>query len=151
MIDAIVCVAYLVVANPSVTGLAVHEWAGTGVLVVFVVHTAVNLDAVLAVLRRQASRAGVANIVLDAALLVAFMVATVSGIMVSRHILPALGFVAPGYFFWNPLHSISAKVVLALLVVHIVAHIRWLLSLTGKGRQDDHDPAGQATGGRQDA
>jgi uncharacterized protein HemY len=54
-----------------------------------------------------------------------FMVVTVSGIMVSRHILPLFGLVAPGYFFWNPLHSLSAKMLLALVVIHIVIHAGW--------------------------
>jgi hypothetical protein len=65
------------------------------------------------------------------------MVVTVSGLMVSRHILPLFGLVAPGYFFWNPLHSISAKVLLALLLVHIVSHWRWLASLFGRHRKAD--------------
>jgi hypothetical protein len=57
------------------------------------------------------------------------MLVTVSGLMVSRHILSLLGFVAPGYFFWNPLHSISAKILLAVLLIHIVVHWKWFLSL----------------------
>jgi hypothetical protein len=72
------------------------------------------------------------NLVLDVATLVTFMVVTVSGLGVSRHILPLFDLVSPGYFFWNPLHSISAKVLLALLVVHIVVHWRWLWGLVKK-------------------
>jgi hypothetical protein len=55
-----------------------------------------------------------------------FMVVMISGIMVSRHVLPAFGLVAPGYFFWSPLHSLFAKLLLALLIVHVVVHARWL-------------------------
>jgi hypothetical protein len=139
IIDLLALAVYLVAANPLITGLAVHEWASLGILVVFLVHAAVNYDAVVQVLRRQASRATVANFVLDVALLIAFMVVTVSGIMVSRHILPALGLVAPGYFFWNPVHSIAAKLLLALLIVHLVTHFRWFMSVfkRKKGGQDD--------------
>jgi hypothetical protein len=57
------------------------------------------------------------------------MSVTVSGLMVSRHILPLFGLVAPDYFFWNPLHSIAAKILLALLVVHVVVHGKWLWGL----------------------
>ena len=63
---------------------------------------------------------------LDVATALVFMVAMVSGIMVSRFILPALGLVAPGYFFWNPLHSLFAKLLLALLLVHVVVHAKQL-------------------------
>ena len=34
-------------------------------------------------------------------------------------VLPALGLYARGYFFWDPLHAASAKVLLALLLVHL--------------------------------
>jgi hypothetical protein len=70
-----------------------------------------------------------ANLALDVAILVVFMLVTVSGIMVSRHILPMFGYVAPGYFFWNPVHSIAAKALLALLIIHIAAHARWIARL----------------------
>jgi hypothetical protein len=144
IIDAAALLVYLVVANPLITGLAVHEWAGLAILVVFVAHTAVNLDAVFQVLHRRASKVGIANLVLDIVLFITFMVVTVSGVMVSRYILPVFGFVAPGYFFWNPLHAIAAKVLLALLVVHVVAHFRWFLQFVRKGgrkaQDDGFDP-----------
>jgi hypothetical protein len=129
MVDCIAAVIYLASANPGITGLAVHEWVSIGVFLVFVVHTAQHYDWVIDTfkkLRQKPPLSSVGNLVLDAATVVVFMVVTVSGIMVSRHILPLLGLVAPGYFFWSPLHSISAKVLLALLVVHVVAHARWL-------------------------
>ena len=44
----------------------------------------------------------------------------VSGAMVSGTLLPSLGFYATGYYFWGPLHALSAKVLLAALLVHIV-------------------------------
>ena len=39
--------------------------------------------------------------------------------MESGAILPALGWYAEGYFFWAPLHAAAAKVLLALIVVHL--------------------------------
>ena len=44
----------------------------------------------------------------------------ISGAMVSGTLLPSLGFYATGYYFWGPLHALSAKVLLAALLVHIV-------------------------------
>ncbi|MDR1014914.1 MAG: DUF4405 domain-containing protein [Coriobacteriales bacterium] len=129
VIDLVAAAVYVVAANPAVTGLALHEWLGLGVVVVFVVHCAAHYEGISNTVRRHADRASAANLVLDAVTLVVFMVVTVSGLMVSRHILPLLGLVAPGYFFWNPVHSISAKVLLALLLVHVVVHWRWIRSM----------------------
>ena len=56
----------------------------------------------------------------NGALLVALAFCVVSGAMVSGTLLPSLGFYATGYYFWGPLHALSAKVLLAALLVHIV-------------------------------
>lgn len=55
--------------------------------------------------------------VLNGALLVALAFCVVSGAMVSGTLLPSLGFYATGYYFWGPLHALSAKVLLAALLV----------------------------------
>ena len=124
-VDIIAAVIYIVAANPLITGLAIHEWASIGVLVVFIVHSTQHYDWLIDIfkkLRSHPNPAQVGHLVLDIVSVIVFMIVTVSGIMVSRIILPLFGLVAPGYFFWNPLHSLSAKVLLALLIVHVVAH-----------------------------
>ena len=68
----------------------------------------------------------------------AFMTVTVSGIMVSGAVLPALGLYADGYYFWDPLHAIAAKALLALLLVHVVAHWRWLVGFFKNGKGERH-------------
>ena len=122
IIDAIALIIYLVAANPLITGLAVHEWASIGILVFAVVHGIQHYDWFVETFKSLRSRlpfVQAARLVLDLLIIVVFMLATVSGILVSRYILPMMGLVAPGYFFWNPLHSFSAKLLLALLVVHV--------------------------------
>jgi hypothetical protein len=131
VIDALAAAIYLIAANPAITGLLVHEWASLGVFLVIIIHTAQHYDGVIDAfkrLRQHPPFATIGNLVLNILTAVVFMVVIVSGIMVSRHILPALGLVAPGYFFWNPLHALFAKVLLALLILHVVIHGQWLWS-----------------------
>ena len=52
--------------------------------------------------------------------------------------LPALGLYADGYYFWDPLHAIAAKALLALLLVHVVAHWRWLAGFFKNGKGERH-------------
>lgn len=111
------------------TGISVHEWLGLGVLVAFFVHAAVHADWIVEAVRgsfAHPSWARTGNAVLDVCILVVFMATTVSGIMVSGAVLPALGLYADGYYFWDPMHAVSAKVLLALLAVHVVVHWKWL-------------------------
>lgn len=139
-IDAVALVIYLAAATPALTGIALHEWLSLGAFAVLFVHAAVHagwaVDALRTAFHRPSwSRTG--NLVLDALILVALVVAMVSGLLVSGAVLPAFGLYAEGYYFWDPLHAISAKVLLALLLVHVVVHWRWIAGVMGKGRADD--------------
>lgn len=67
--------------------------------------------------------------VLNGVLLVALAFCVVSGIMVSGALLPSLGLYATGYYFWDPVHALSAKVLLAALLVHIVLRIPVVMSV----------------------
>lgn len=144
VVDLIVLVVYLVVANPALTGIGVHEWLGIAAFVAFVAHAAQHGDWVAETARTAFARPSLGrtgHFVLDALIVVAFMMCTVSGVLVSGAVLPALGLYADGFFFWNPLHAASAKVLLALLVVHVVAHWRWIAGLFRGSR----DKRGQET------
>lgn len=142
--DIVALIVYLVAANPSITGISLHEWIGLGTLVVFFVHMALHMEWVVETFRgvvRGGSRSRVGSMVLAALALVAFCVCVVSGLMVSATVLPAMGFVATGYFFWDPLHAVSAKFLLALLLVHVAIHWRWIASFARRGRSKDGSPA----------
>jgi hypothetical protein len=144
-IDIVALVIYLVAANPALTGLLVHEWISLGIIIVFIIHCAVNFDWIVDTVKKHKPNTHTMNLVLDIALLVVFLVVTVSGLMVSRHILPLFGLVAPGYFFWSPLHSISAKILLALLVVHIVVHFKWFTLLIKRKKKENIEPLEEDT------
>lgn len=131
IVDAIALLIYLVAANPAITGLPIHEWVSIGVLVAMLVHMVLHWDWTLDAVRRLRSRLQAAskwNLAIDVALFIAFMTCFVSGVMVSRHVLVLFGYFGPGYFVWNPIHSISAVVLLALLMLHTVVHWKWIVT-----------------------
>ena len=135
-IDAVALAVYLVVANPALTGIGAHEWLGLGVLLVFLVHCVAHVDWVGSAVSgfKDSTWGARGNLVLDALILAAFATVTVSGLCVSGAVLPAMGLYAEGYFFWGPLHSIAAKVLLALLLLHVVVHWKWVLGLIKRGK-----------------
>lgn len=125
LVDATVLALYVLAANPAVTGIPLHEWVGLGAMVVLVVHCASSATLLPSLLRPGAKRAGrMGRFALDAALLVAVALCAVSGVMVSGDVLPTLGLYAEGYYFWDPLHAFAAKMLLALVLVHLVIHAR---------------------------
>lgn len=129
VVDVAVLVAYAVVANPALTGIGLHEWLGLGALLLLVVHTALHAGWVAETVRfarENPSAMRIGNLVVDTLAFVALAVCVVSGVMVSGDVLRAFGWYAQGYYFWDPLHAASAKVLLALLLVHVVVHWRWV-------------------------
>ena len=149
IVDVAALAAYLAVANPSVTGFAAHEWLGLGLLVVFLVHLALHLDWIADAVRnafRNPSLARTGNLVLNALILIVLAVVMVSGVLVSGAVLPAFGLYADGYYFWDPLHAIAAKALLALLLVHVVVHWKWLYNFfkkkNGAARSKRNDTGG---------
>ena len=141
-VDAVALAVYAVVANPAVTGIALHEWLGLGLFVVFVVHAALHADWVADALRTAFSRPTLArtgNLVLDLLIVVVLMAVAVSGVMVSGAVLPTFGWYAQGYYFWDPLHAVSAKALLALLLVHVVVHGKWIAAWFKKRKGDKHE------------
>ena len=124
-VDAAALVAYVVVSLPQVTSVAIHEWLGLGALLLLATHVAQHGDWLAGALRAASFSASavrfarLGRLVLGALLAAALAVCVVSGLMVSGAVLPAFGLFAEGYYFWNPLHAVSAKVLLALLLVHV--------------------------------
>lgn len=122
--DAAMLVVYFVVSNPAVTGVPAHEWLGLGVVLALLLHASSRFARVIGARRRSvagaAAACGSGRLALDALLLAALATCAVSGLMVSGAVLPALGVYATGYYFWDPLHAVSAKLLLALLLVHLV-------------------------------
>ncbi len=116
LLDIAVLAVYAVAASPAITGIPFHEYLGLGAFIVLGAHGAVGADGL--VTRRRPW-----NTVLNAGLLLALALTVVSGVMVSGDVLPALGLYATGHHFWDPLHAVAAKVLLALLVVHVVLRI----------------------------
>lgn len=138
VIDVVALIAYFIAANPAFTGISAHEWIGCGLLLVLVVHSVQHYDQVIDAFKGSAKGKLLKrlNVIVDILVLILFMVVTVSGLGVSGSVLPAFGTYADGYFVWDPLHSISAKALLALLIVHLVLHGDWILGLFKKGKKN---------------
>ena len=138
-IDIAALAVYLVAANPAVTGIGIHEWLGLGMLVIFFVHAAMHVDWVIEAVRGSFVRlswARTGNAVLDLVIVAVVMV-----VMVSGAVLPALGLYADGYYFWDPLHAMSAKLLLALMLVHVAVHWPWFAKVFKK-RKEKHEGRG---------
>lgn len=156
--DALALVLFAASLLPGLTGVAAHEWLSLVITAVFLSHIVVHVhvpkktgrdllnDGVASerkvssevdsrsavpseILRGSFGRLRAANLVVDAALFVVLALVTISGLGVSGAVLPTLGLYADGYYFWNPLHAAAAKALLALLIVHLAFHMKYVVVL----------------------
>lgn len=125
VVDAVALIAYLAASFPSITGVAFHEWLSIGVFVILIVHCVQHYDWIFDTLKgftKMKSFARRARLILDVLIAVALVVVMVSGVLISGAVLPTLGLFAGGYYLWDPLHIASAKVLLALLLLHLAVN-----------------------------
>ena len=156
--DVLALVLFAASLLPGLTGVAAHEWLSLVATVVFLSHVVVHVRApkktgrallnngVVSehkvssevdsrsavpseILRGSFGRLRIANLVVDAMLFVVLAIVTVSGLGVSGAVLPTFGLYADGYYFWNPLHAAAAKALLALLIVHLAFHMKYVVAL----------------------
>lgn len=130
-LDVVVLVVGIAVLLPEMTGFAVHEWIGLILFVLLFAHCVLHADdAARLAKRRSAARLG--KFILNIASFVVLLVCVVSGLFVSGAVLSAFGLYADGYYFWDPLHVISAKAFLVLMVVHVALHGKAVASFVRK-------------------
>lgn len=122
LFDTTVLVVYLVAANPILTGIPLHEFIGLGAFVVMAVHIIASADGLT-------GRGHIGRAALSLVLLMSLATCVVSGVMVSGAVLPTFGLYATGYHFWDPLHVVAAKVLLAALLVHVIVRAPAALSV----------------------
>lgn len=127
LFDIAVLAVYLLAVNPVLTGIPLHEFVGLGAFVVVAAHVVASGEGL-------GGRGRAGQLLLNAALLLSLVVCAVSGVMVSGAVLPSLGLYASGYHFWDPLHAVAAKVLLAALLVHVVVRAPAALAVLRRGR-----------------
>lgn len=134
-VDAACLALYLLAANPAVTGIPAHEWLGLGALATLMAHCIMHYDWFARSFGRLRSRSGLRHagrLALDVLTGVVLVVCVVSGVLISGTVLPTFGLYAEGFHFWNPLHAFSAKLLLALIIVHVVLHVRQIAAALEK-------------------
>lgn len=132
LLDAVVLVAYLAATDPSLTGIPVHEWLSIGVALALAVHVALDWDWTVKTVRyflRRLLTVSRFDLVVDVVLFIGFAAVMLSGFLVSKVVLALFGIPVPFGPVWPMLHSVSAKLLLPVLGLHVGLHWRWLLTV----------------------
>ena len=134
--DVLLFALLVAAAMPHATGVAAHEWLGLALVPVILVHVVLNWSWIIATTSQMFTRLPGEtrfNHIWDALLYVLFIAATVSGLMVSRVIVPALGIPSMMDSFWAILHTVSATSLTMMIGVHLALHLRWVWARLKRG------------------
>lgn len=129
-VSIVLAVLFAVAFLPYATGIALHELLGVAVFLGTTVHVVLNADWAVREMKRvfaPQALAERARALLNVSLAIAFATVFVSGLLISATVLPFFGYFAEGYFYWTWVHALAAKILLALLLVHLALRLPLLL------------------------
>jgi hypothetical protein len=131
ILDVAIFLGFLIAMEPRGTGIPIHEWFTLAALAAILVHLLVNWDWLAQItsrfLGKISSRSRI-NYVLNWALFIDGILLMLSGLLISRAVVPALGIQLPEAFAWRRLHDMSANVGMLLLGLHTALHWSWIVN-----------------------
>lgn len=134
ILDIAMFAAFLVAGAPHFTGLAVHEWLGMAFGAGIVTHILLHTQWIIATATRffaPMQRRQRFYAILNIALVIDIALIIVSGILISKVALPALGIQLARSFGWRGMHHTSANLFTPLVLTHVIAHWKWIVD-TGR-------------------
>ncbi len=133
LFDAVMTIIILLLMDYSITGLALHEWLGIAIFVMFAAHKLFNYKWIKQITMRFFDKKIKPRVkimyVLDVILLIFLIVVTASGILLSENIFT---FKLQDRSFWVSIHDISAYSILITISVHIGMHWKNIMNVIKK-------------------
>lgn len=131
-LDLVLFLAFTIDFNLEFTGLAVHEWLGAMFGISLVVHLVSHWDWVMKTTRKVLGAHPIKERIkwaVDLLLMVLMAWTVASGIIISAHLLPALGFTGSKDSFFRNLHSVAADISVVAVGIHIALSWSWVMSV----------------------
>jgi hypothetical protein len=131
VLDLAIFIGFLIAMDPRSTGIAIHEWFTLAALGAILIHLLLNWDWIAQVTSRfigKVSGRSRINYVLNWLLFIDGILIMLSGILISKAVVPALGITLPEGFAWRRLHDMSANLGLLMLGLHTALHWAWIVN-----------------------
>lgn len=129
--DSIVFLAFLVLANPDMTGMTIHEWLGVAFLAAVLTHLVLHWEWIVNVTARffkQLWHSSRLNYVINLFFLVLMTGALFSGLMISESVLAFLGISVERNPVWEGLHHTLSDASVLVLGLHLALHWKWIVN-----------------------
>mgnify|MGYP001479788482 CR=1 FL=1 len=134
-LDILIFTAFLVSANPHLTGNTIHEWLGVSLAAAIVTHLLFHWDWIVRVGRelfRKLFHQSRLNFVVNTLFFIAMTGSFFSGILISKDVMSALGIQLNVSGGWESLHHLTSDLSVILLGVHTALHWKWIVTNIGR-------------------
>jgi hypothetical protein len=135
ILDITIFTAFLVSANPSLTGNTIHEWLSLSFAAAIVTHLLFHwkwLVKVTTEFFKKFFHQSRLNYVVDLLFFIAMTAAMLSGLMISKDIISLLGIQLDVSRSWKPIHSLASDASMILLGIHFALHWKWIVTNIGQ-------------------
>lgn len=131
VIDMIMTVLLLFLMARQLTGDAIHEWLGAGMLILWIAHHILNRSWYSHLFQGRYTPMRILQTVTDFAVLLAMFGLMISGIILSREVFAFLP-ISGGIALARPLHVLSAFWGFVLMAWHLGLHWNMILGIVRK-------------------
>lgn len=123
--------SFLVLANPDMTGMTIHEWLGVAFLAALLTHLLFHWQWIVNVTAnffKKLWHSSRLNYVVNLAFLVLMTGALFSGLMISESVLAFFGIHIEPNPVWSGLHHTTSDASIAVLGLHLALHWKWIVT-----------------------
>jgi len=130
-LDITIFAAFLAVANPSLTGMTVHEWLALAFAAAIITHLLFHWNWLVTVTKqffKKLFHQSRLNYVVDATFFISMTAAMLSGLLISKSVMSTLGIQLNASHGWESIHRLAADTSLVMLGLHFALHFKWVVT-----------------------
>jgi hypothetical protein len=130
-LDVLLLLLFLLIQSPRITGVAAHEIIGIAIAVPLLLHMLLSWHWIISKAKRLFAKGSLRtriNYAINVGLFLAMVLVIVSGIMVSRVVLPWAGMPTIYDGDWFELHDSTSNVLFVAVGLHLAMNWGWVLA-----------------------
>lgn len=135
ILDITIFTAFLVSANPALTGNTIHEWLSLSFAAAVITHLLFHwkwLVKVTTEFFKNIFHQSRLNYVVNLLFFVAMTAVMLSGLMISKDIMSFLGIQLDVSRSWKTIHNLAADASIIMLGIHTALHWKWIVTHVGR-------------------